>query len=437
MRITNRLVTEKYLRSVNNIATELDRLNNQVVTGKKFTKASENTPAAVKAFQIRKDIARVEGYQSSIQHAQSTLNNAESSVMKIQELLHDAREKIVQGLNGTNSGEEREIISTHLRQLQNQMLQLLNANAADVYYFGGNSVRQEPFSADADGNLQYRCKDGDEYRWIALKDIVTEDDPDTPGKDEAALYKELMGAGLFVDIGMGIRSDSTGYPPATPPQTAEVPVDRNSVFTYTLPGLEITGAGTVTAKEGATEREVSANIYDLLGEIADKFASSDYTYNETNELFGFLFGSDVTQLPRAIRVSSPFLSDGTTANPEYDPTNTAYYDPALDKSDPSFDPDKYDKLLKLYEDISDVHRPGSAQTVQFAITNIGTKMQFLSFVSDSMDSRELDDLTQQQNTEFVDPAKSIIYYESQKVAYQAALSMGAQVIPMSIFNYMS
>jgi flagellar hook-associated protein 3 FlgL len=437
MRITNRLVTEKYLRSVNNIATELDRLNNQVVTGKKFTKASENTPAAVKAFQIRKDIARVEGYQSSIRHAQSTLNNAESSVMKIQELLHDAREKIVQGLNGTNSGEEREIISTHLRQLQNQMLQLLNANAADVYYFGGNSVRQEPFSVDSEGNLMYNCKDGDELIPVALKDIVTEDDPLTPDKDEAALYKELMNAGLFVDIGMGIRSDDP--PPSTPY------VDRNSVFTYTLPGLEITGAGTVTAKEGATEREVSANIYDLLGEIADKFASSDYTYNETNELFGFLFGSDVTQLPRAIRVSSPFLSDGTTANPEYDPTNTAYYDPALDKgggtpaktSTVPFDQDKYDNLLKLYEGISDVHRPGSAQTVQFAITNIGTKMQFLSFVSDSMDSRELDDLTQQQNTEFVDPAKSIIYYESQKVAYQAALSMGAQVIPMSIFNYMS
>jgi flagellar hook-associated protein 3 FlgL len=64
-------------------------------------------------------------------------------------------------------------------------------------------------------------------------------------------------------------------------------------------------------------------------------------------------------------------------------------------------------------------------------------MQFLNFVSDSMDTRELDNLTQQQNTEFVDPAKAIIYYDSQKVAYQAALAMGAQVIPLSIFNYMS
>jgi flagellar hook-associated protein 3 FlgL len=436
MRITNRIVTEKYLRSVNNISTELDRLNSQVVTGKKFTKVSEDTPAAVKAFQIRKDLARVEGYQSSIRHAQSTLNNAESTIMKAQELLHDAREKIVQGLNGTQSIEERQIISTHLKELQKQMLQLLNANAADIYYFGGNSVRQEPFSVAEDGSLQYRCKDGDSFRWVKLKDLVTEDDPATPNTDEAALYKELMNSGLFVDIGMGIRSENAPPSPSSAPY-----VDRNSVFTYTLPGLEITGAGTVTTKDG---EKVSANIYDLLGEISKEFASTEYSYNKTDELFGFLYGYEKDQLPRAIRVSSPNLQNGDP-NPEYD-GNSKYYDPALDTNPPgtgdkptgaaAFDQAKYDSVLALYKDISGEHRPGSAQTVQFAITNIGTKMQFLNFMTASMTDRELDGLTQQQNTEFVDPAKAIIYHESQKVAYQAALNMGAQVIPMSIFTYM-
>jgi flagellar hook-associated protein 3 FlgL len=426
MRITNRIVTEKYLSSINTITTELDRLNSQTVTGRKFTKVSEDTPAAVKAFQIRKDLSRIEGYQSSVTHAQSTLSNAETSVIKVQELLHDAREKIVQGLNGTNSSEEREIIATHLKELQQQMLQLLNSNAADIYYFGGNSVQQEPFSVDpSDGSLRYRCKDGDDFRWVKLKDLVTEDDPATP-KDEAALYKELMGAGLFVDIGMGIRSDSAS--------TAAAPdVDRNSVFTYTLPGLEITGAGTVTTEDG---EKVSANIYDLLGEIANSFSDSDYSYAKTDELFGFMFGYEKNQLPRAIRASSPTLADGST-NPEYD-TTSSYYDLALDSGFPAtFDQTKYDNLLALYKDISGEHKSGSAQTVQFVITNIGTKSQFLQFITDSLDTRELNATEQQDAAEFVDPAESIIYYESQKLVYQAALSMGAQVIPMSIFDYMS
>jgi flagellar hook-associated protein 3 FlgL len=433
MRITNRIVTEKYLRSVNNIASELDRLNNQTVTGRKFTKVSEDTPAAVKAFQIRKDLARVEGYQSSIKHAQGTLNNAESAVMKVQELLHDTREQIVQGLNGTQSSEERAIISTHLKELQKQMLQLLNSNSGDIYYFGGNSVRQEPFSVADDGSLQYRCKDGDDFRWVKLKDMATEDNPNTP-EVENALYKELMNAGLFVDIGMGVRSESGS-------SLSDPYVDRNSVFTYTLPGLEITGAGTVTTAAG---ERISANIYDLIGSVADEFASSEYTYDKADELFGFLYGYEKDQLPRAIRVSSPYLADGSTTNPEYDKTSS-YYDRELDSSNtsalggtaPYFSQTKYDSVMDTYKSISAEHKPGSAQTVQFAITNIGTKMQFLSFVADSMDTRKLDDVTRQQNTEFVDLEESIIYYESQKLAYQAALGMGAQVIPMSIFNYMN
>ncbi|MDR1246296.1 MAG: hypothetical protein LBK57_04635 [Clostridiales Family XIII bacterium] len=429
MRITNRIVTEKYLRSVNNIAVELDRLNNQVTTGKKFTKVSEDTPAAVKAFQIRKDIARVEGYKSSVQHANGMLSNAESSIMKVQELLHDSREKIIQGLNGTQSSEEREIISTHIKNLQQQMLQLLNSNSADVYYFGGNSVRQEPFSVAEDGSLQYRVKDGDDYRWIKLKDLATEDNPATANKDESALYKELMNSGLFVDIGMGIRSEN--IPPSPSPSAY---VDRNSVFTYTLPGIEITGVGTTTSE--ITGKQVSTNIYDLLGEIADSFASSEYTYDETNELFGFLFGWEKEQLPHAIRVSNQYLADGVTLNPEYN-ISDADYDVQLDRTDPAFVQSKYDNLVALYENIAAKHIAGTAQSVQFAITNVGTKMQFLNFVKDSLDTRELDNLTQQQNTELVDPAKAIIYYESQKVAYQAALAMGSQVIPMSIFNYMS
>jgi flagellin-like hook-associated protein FlgL len=408
------------------------------MTGKRFTKVSENTPAAVKAFQIRKDIARVEGYKSSVQHAQGMLSNAESSIMKMQEILHDSREKIVQGLNGTQSNEEREIIATHLKELQKQMLQLLNGNSGDVYYFGGNSVRQEPFSVAEDGSLQYRAKDGDEYRWVKLKDLSSISNPNDPGYDQKqyALYQELMSAGLFVDIGMGIRSEDGTTP--VPAGTTGSAVDRNSVFTYTLPGIDITGVGTTTSD--ITGKKISTNIYDLLGEIANSLASKDYSYEETDEMFGMLFGGDKDQLPRAIRVSNEFLENGDK-NPDWDPTS-AHYDPELDRAHtsgtpPFFNQTKYDDLIKLYENVSAVHRPGTAQSVQFAITNIGTKMQFLEFVTSSLESRKLDDLTQQQNTEFVDLEESVIYYDSQKIAYQAALAMGAQIIPMSIFNYMS
>jgi flagellar hook-associated protein 3 FlgL len=185
------------------------------------------------------------------------------------------------------------------------------------------------------------------------------------------LYKELQNAGLFMDIGMGIRSESS------PPSPSGAPyIDRSSVFTYTLPGISVTGVGTTTMSDGSI---VSNNLFDLLGAIAANFESdfSDgkggtdipYTYERADELFGILEKREIT--------------------------------------------------------------------VQYSITDVGTKMHYLDFISDSMETRELDDIEQQQEVEGADPAESIIYYSAQMVSYQAALQMGTKVIPMSIFDYMS
>jgi len=278
MRITNRVVTEKYLKSINNIQYDMDYLNQQVVTGRKFMKVSENTPAAVKAFQIRRDMKRIEGYQDSLLHAKGMLNNSESSIMHIQILVQDAKEKILYGLNGTQSDDERRIIANQLRNLQQEMLQRLNSNAADLYYFGGSSVAQEPFQLDTDGKLMYRYKDGADFKWIRVEDLHETPDPAlVPSDPSYDLYKELLNAGLFVDIGLGIRSENVPPSPSSAPY-----VDRNSVFTYTLTGISITGAGKVAMSDGTL---VSNNVYDLIGAIADGF--EDAFVNSTGSIEGY------------------------------------------------------------------------------------------------------------------------------------------------------
>jgi flagellar hook-associated protein 3 FlgL len=364
------VVTEKYLKSLNNISTDMDYLNNQVVTGRKFMKVSENTPAAVKAFQIRRDMMRVEGYQDSLLHAQGMLNNAESSIMHIQTLVQDAKEKILYGMNGSQSVDEHRIIAKQIRNLQQEMLQRLNSNATDLYYFGGNSVAEEPFKLDDDGKLMYRYKDGADFNWIRLEDLHETPDPTAvPSDPKYDLYKDLLSAGLFVDIGMSIRSENVPPSPSAAPY-----VDRNSVFTYTLTGISITGVGTTTMSDGT---KVSNNIYDLLGAIADSF--EDNFVNGTGQI-------------------EPFHHDRV---------------------------DELYGMLRKRE-----------TSVQFSITDVGTKKQYLNFIKDSLDSRDLDNTVRQQDVEGADPARTIIYYESQRVAYQAALQMGTKVIPMSIFDYM-
>ena len=370
MRITNRVTTEKYLRSINNIQYNLDYLDSQVITGRKFMRVSENTPAAVKAFQIRRDMKRVEGYQDSRLHAQGMLNNAESSIMTIQDMVIEAKEKIIMGMNDPSASyDERRIIATQLRNMQQEILQRLNSSAADLYYFGGNSVAQEPFRLDTDGKLMYRYKDGADFKWVRVEDLHETPDPSLATDPDYELYQELRNAGLFVDIGLSIRSENV------PPSPSAAPfVDRNSVFTYTLTGISITGVGQVAMSDGTM---VSNNLYDLLGSIADSFEDN------------FVNGSGNIEIYHHDRVDELF------------------------------------GLLRKRE-----------SSIQFSITDVGTKKQFLDFIKDSLASREYDNTVRQQDVEGADPARTIIYFTAQQVAYSAALRMGTKVIPMSIFDYM-
>lgn len=259
MRITNKMITTKYIRSVNNLSWELDRLNQKVTSGRAFMKSSENTSAAVKAYQIRRDMLKTEGYQANIQHAQSSLGNTESALYHIQELIQTAKDKILQANTASASADERKVIATELRSIQDSLLQSLNSNASDVYYFGGTNTDTPPFTLDTDGKLV--------YNGVALSTIT------------GAAKERLSSDSMFVDIGMGI---SFIPDPGDPTKTI---VDPASVFQYSIPGINIVGSGTTTTSSGMT---VSNNLYDLLGAAADQLENSLYSYENVDGIYGTL-----------------------------------------------------------------------------------------------------------------------------------------------------
>lgn len=287
MRITNKMITTKYLRSLNSMTSDLDNLNTQVVSGRKFSKSSENTSAAVKAYQIRRDMIKTEGYQDNIQHAQSSLTNTESGLSHIEELVQNAMDKILTGNTGSASADERKVVATEIRSIQDQLLQTLNSNASDVYYYGGTNTTTKPFTLDADGELA--------YNGVTLSTITD--------ADKTRLENDSM----YVDIGLGLKMIPDSADPTNP---AKATVDPTSVFQYSTPGISIVGSGTTTI-DG---KEVSDNIYDLLGQIATSFESSDYTHSEVDGLYGELKKSAMNVVYRLTEVGSKtsylnFLTD--------------------------------------------------------------------------------------------------------------------------------
>src|SRR5664279_4771560 len=122
MRITYRMMTAKYTTNLSNLSSELDKLNTQVASGRKFAKTSDDTSSAIKAYQIRRDMAKVDDYQNNVGHAADFLTNSETNLNDINATVSDATVKILEGKNGTQTPETRKIIANELRVMQGQLL---------------------------------------------------------------------------------------------------------------------------------------------------------------------------------------------------------------------------------------------------------------------------------------------------------------------------
>ncbi len=260
MRITHMMMTSQYIHSLNNLTKELNRSRVAVETGRKFSKSSEDTSAAIKAFQIRRDLIRAEGYKDNIDHAQSFLTDSESALAHIGDLMQNAFEKITFALNGTQDKGERAIVAEELSNIQDQLFQTLNSISSDSYYFGGSNTTTRPFEL-VDGKLHYNGYSLD----LPLPS-------GTPLENEA-LFKSLEKDTMILDIGLNVKFDATTNK-----------IDESTVFAYSIPGIDIVGRGTITL-DG---EEVSANIYDLLGILISELNSEEYSYERAGTISNHL-----------------------------------------------------------------------------------------------------------------------------------------------------
>ena len=343
MRITTRMMTSRYSKNLGNLASGLDKLNYQISSGRKFSRVSENTSAAISAFQIRRDLSKLEGYQSNIEYAQDTLSNAESALMNINGMMQAADSRILQGINATMTTSDKTIVAKELREMQAQLVQSLNATSMGSYCFGGTETQNKPFEI-VSGTLQYNGK--------ILNDI--NDTTIYPAGTEAKLKTDAM----YLDIGLNL-----GFNP-----TVSQTVDPSTALNIALPGLNIVGSGTTPSSLSPPNDNIPNNLYDLLGRIATELESSSGSAVTLNTLFG--------------------------------------------------------------------HFQKQSANIMMTVTEIGSKSNYLEFMSKRMDNEVSNLKIRQANVEYADPTATIIDFKSQEMAYNAALQMGQKIIQPSIFDFM-
>ncbi|MDN2479910.1 flagellar hook-associated protein FlgL [Vibrio agarivorans] len=172
MRVSTNQYSQMMSSSLNNNSLGLNKLMQQMATGKRVLLPSDDPMAATRVMSLGRQQAAISQYQSNIDSADLALKSQETYLSNSVDVMQQIRDLMLWAGNDTNGVDEREAIASELEQLQDTLVSLINAKDENgKYIFSGNEVNTKPLEKDADGNWVYNGDSG--VREVVIGDGVT------------------------------------------------------------------------------------------------------------------------------------------------------------------------------------------------------------------------------------------------------------------------
>lgn len=129
----------------------MGKYQDQLSTGKKITKPSDDPVVAMKGMFYRSNLSEVEQYKRNLSEAYQWMENSEAGVEHVNEALQRVRELTVQGANGTLSVTDKEAVAREVEQIKKDIMTVANTQVAGRYIFNGTNTSKAPVTEDEDG----------------------------------------------------------------------------------------------------------------------------------------------------------------------------------------------------------------------------------------------------------------------------------------------
>lgn len=152
MRVTQSMLSNNMLRNLSAGYNKMGKLQDQLVTGKKVNRPSDDPVVAMKGIGYRTQVNKIEQFQRNLGEVNNWLDSSDDALDHVGQVMHRAKELATNLANGTLTPEDRKKIQSEINQLQEQIQDLANTKVGDKYIFSGTKTDKPLF--DKDGNIQ-------------------------------------------------------------------------------------------------------------------------------------------------------------------------------------------------------------------------------------------------------------------------------------------
>mgnify|MGYP006074158157 CR=1 FL=1 len=156
MKVSTSQIFERAMTQMSSQQAKVTDLQTQLATGKQILRPSDNPDKAGVIQRLNTAYNRLDSYSNNLSVVSSRVEAEEAALMTSEKVLQRVRELAVRANNGTLSQDDRQIISTEIKALRDQMLSLANSRDSNQnYLFAGSMARTAPFGEDEAGVTTY------------------------------------------------------------------------------------------------------------------------------------------------------------------------------------------------------------------------------------------------------------------------------------------
>lgn len=147
VRITQAMLNRTFLQNLSRNLASLDKLQNQLSSGRKIAKPSDDPVVAVRGMAYRSALVEIEQFKRNVDEGLTWLETTDKALDEATNLLQRARELLVRGLNGAMTAEDRAAMAKEIAQIKEQLGNVANTAVAGRYIFAGTDTKNPPYDA--------------------------------------------------------------------------------------------------------------------------------------------------------------------------------------------------------------------------------------------------------------------------------------------------
>ncbi len=439
------------IRNVSARQTSLVNLQENLTSGKRVVRASDDPVSAAQAESALTRISRIQTEQRALENQRNAIAQAESTMGDAIGLVQEARQLMVSAGNGTLTSNDRATIANQLQSLRDQLTAVANRTDTNgIPLLGALGSAQSPFMGPLNGIPDYKFAG---QAGQTASDGVTL--PNTLDGDSAFMFDAKRDGSFHAAITPG--TSTVIVPGATTPSVPAMGQPNRALTTSAITVAE----GTNFNKNPVTGLAYTYSVSFSTVTLDPATNTLSATYNVTSTDPAFVPPAQQTLTPIKIGEKGEFNINGLPPGMSMKVTTlpTKALDGTITLSPANGDTINISPQARVFSVIDKAiaeikAAPNSnvaAQAISQALANVDIGLERMSNIrsyagellnradriTGDQEKRSVQLESDRSRAEDLDMIKGFSDFQNQQTGYKAALQAYASVQKLSLFNYIS